>query len=355
MPRDDDFYIPERESRTRRPAVAAREEEDVDSELDSRVVDLENDEESAFLRGQKRIPVRRGALPRKTASRLKQASIGLLIAGSLGAALATAYFYGTGSWRFRVDSSDNIEVTGTQNVSHGQVMEIMGGDIGRNIFFIPLADRKKQLEEIPWVESATVMRLLPNRLKIELHERTPVAFVRIGSKVSLMDSSGVVLELPPHSSARYSFPVITGMQDSDPLSTRAARMKIYGELVRDLDSEGAHYSSSISEVDLSDPEDVKITVADSENAVLIHLGSSRYLERYKIYLAHVEEWRQQFSKLESVDLRYDRQVIVNPDTAGNREHADSTTGNTSTAPRNTAPKPVAAQHAARSAHNKRRH
>src|SRR5215471_8733850 len=155
MPRDDDFYIPERESRSRRPAVAAREEENVDNELDSRVVNLENDEESAFLRGQKRIPVRRSALPKKTANRLKQVSIGLLIASSLAGAFSAAYYYGTGSGRFRLDSSDNIEVTATQNVTHDQVMEIFytGGDIGRNIFFVPLPERKQQLEEIPWVES----------------------------------------------------------------------------------------------------------------------------------------------------------------------------------------------------------
>jgi cell division protein FtsQ len=363
MPRDDEFYIPERESKSRRPAVAAREEEDVDNELDSRVVDLDGDEESAFLRGQRRIPVRRGALPKKTANRLRQVSIGLLIAGSIAGVVSTAYFYGTGSWRFRIDSSDNIEVTGTQNVTHNQVLEIMGGDIGRNIFFIPLSERKQQLEEIPWVESATVMRLLPNHLRVDLHERTPVAFVRMGSKVSLIDANGVMLELPPRSSARYSFPVVTGMEESDPLSTRAALMKLYGELVHDLDSEGAHYSSSLSEVDLSDPEDVKITIADSEGAVLVHLGNTQFLERYKLYLAHVEEWRQKFNKLESVDLRYDRQVIVNPESTGNRERTDS--GNASRpqtqappenpAPRNNASKPAAPTHVARNTHSKRHH
>ena len=69
----------------------------------------------------------------------------------------------------------------------------------------------------------------------------------------------------------------------------------------------------MSEVDLSDPEDVKVTVDDPQGAVLIHLGSSDFLNRYKIYLAHAADWRQQFTKLESVDLRFDGQVIVNPD------------------------------------------
>jgi hypothetical protein len=47
--------------------------------------------------------------------------------------------------------------------------------------------------------------------------------------------------------------------------------------------------------------------------VLVHLGSSDYLSRYKIYVTHVQAWRQQFDKLESVDLRYEHQIIVNPD------------------------------------------
>ncbi len=53
----------------------------------------------------------------------------------------------------------------------------------------------------------------------------------------------------------------------------------------------------------------------------MHLGSSNYLERYKIYVTHVREWRQQFDKLESVDLRYDRQIIVNPDLQGDGQAA----------------------------------
>jgi cell division protein FtsQ len=47
--------------------------------------------------------------------------------------------------------------------------------------------------------------------------------------------------------------------------------------------------------------------------VLVHLGSANYLQRYKVYVGHVREWRQQFQKLESVDLRYDNQIVVNPD------------------------------------------
>jgi len=278
---------------------------------DARLIDLDVDEESPFLRAQKRVSARRSALPKKTANRLLwtlAAGAGLCAAG-LGA--AGLYHYGEHSWRFRVESSDNIEIAGTQNVTHAQIMEVMGGDIGRNIFFIPLAQQKAQLEQIPWVESASVMRFVPNRLSVEIQERTPVAFARVGPRMSLIDAGGTLMELPQKH--KYSFPVILGMNPGEPLSTRAPRMKAYGELVRDLDSGGAHYSQDLSEVDLSDLEDLKVRVNDPSGDVLVHLGSADYLRRYKIYMTHAQGWRQQFQKLESVDLRYDNQIIVNPD------------------------------------------
>jgi cell division protein FtsQ len=313
MARDNGQFTRE-DGRPPRPPVGAVRDA-VDEIDDSRVIDLDREEESPFLRGQKRVPVRRGPLPRKTAHKVKIAAVILLAAAGAATIATVLYRYGAHSWRFRLESGDNIEIHGTQNVTRAQVLEVMGADIGRNVFFVPLTERKKQLEEIAWVESASVMRLLPDRLRVEIKERTPVAFVQIGSRVALIDASGVVMDMPATKQTHYSFPVITGMQDSEPLSTRSARMKIYLTLVRELDSEGGSYSQALSEVDIADPEDVKIIVPDAEGAVLVHMGSSEFLRRYKTFLAHVAEWRQQVpgQKLDSVDLRYEGQIVVNPD------------------------------------------
>jgi cell division protein FtsQ len=281
---------------------------------DARLVDLEAEEESPFLRAQKRVPVRRGSLPKKAVTKLKLLGIAASVMTLAAAFAAMGYHYGAHSWRFLIQSSDDIEITGLHNVSRPQIMDVLGGDLGRNVFFVPLDERKQQLERIPWVESAAVMRFLPNRLKVEIQERTPVAFVRMGERICLIDGSGVVMELPVQGQQRYSFPVIVGTGESEPLSTRASRMRIYSELIRDLDSGGGNYSQDVSEVDLSDPEDVKVLINDPSGAVLVHLGRSHFLDRYKIYVAHVGEWRQQFRKLDSVDLRYGQQIIVNPDT-----------------------------------------
>src|SRR6516164_4802326 len=297
----------------REPRASSRSYEE--SPLDARILALNEEDESPFLRGQKRVPVRRGALPRKTADRVKILLILLLVLGAMGLIAVTLYRYSTQSWRFRIDSSDNIEVRGNHNVSRVQVLDAIGGDIERNIFFVSVADQQKQLESIPWIESASVMRLLPNRLRIDIHERTPVAFVEVNGRVALIDVHGVIMDMPPGAQSTFSFPVIVGMNDSEPLSTRAARMKVYAELIKQLDSTNANYSHDLSEVDVSNPDDVRATVADPKGAVLVHLRSPNFLGPFQVYIAHVREWRTQFPRLDSVDLRFDGQVIVNPDSS----------------------------------------
>lgn len=317
--------------------------------MDARFLDLEDEAESPFLRGQKRVPVRRGVLPRKAADRIKSILLLLLVLGCAGFAAVTLYRYGIQSWRFQLDSSDNIEVLGAHNITRAQAIEPFASDIDRNIFFVPLAERKRELEQIPWVESASVLRLYPNRLRILVKERTPVAFVAIRSHIALIDGKGVIMDLPAGQQATYSFPVIVGMSEAEPLSTRTARMKIYAELIRQLDSGGTQYSRDLSDVDLSDPDDVKATVSDPHGAVLVHLGSTNFLERFRIYVTHVQEWRTQFLRLESVDLRYEHQVIVNPD-SGRGESKASAPENKAIKPGSKAAaahKKTAAQHKAK--------
>jgi len=315
--------MPVPQGRRSQPRAAARQGED-DSELLINREDLDLDldgEEAQFLRTNRRVPVRRNAIPKKAAGQLKIAGVAAAVIVAFGGLSVWAYSYGMTSWRFRIQSSDAVEITGVKNASRAHVMEVAGADIGRNVFFVPLEERKKQLELIPWVQEATVMRLLPNRIAVTIHERTPVAFAQIGSRISLIDANGVVMGLPANRQTKFSFPVIRGITDTEPLSSRAAAMKIYNRLVSELSpsdgdeasSKGPNYVKQLSEVDLSDPENVKVTANDPGGTMVVHLGAQDFLPRYKLYVSHIAEWRQQFQNIQSVDLRYDGQVIVNPD------------------------------------------
>jgi cell division protein FtsQ len=285
-----------------------REDLDLD-ELDS--------EEAQFLRTGRRVPVRRSPIPKKAASQLKVAGAIAIVVMVCGGLTAWAYSYGIHSWRFRLQSSDAVEISGVRNAPRALVMEVAGADIGRNIFFVPLEERQRQLEQIPWVEKAQVMRLLPNRIAVTIQERTPVAFAQIGPRTSLIDANGMVMGMPANRQTKYSFPVIRGIAETEALSSRAAAMKIYNRLVSELGADAGqgatNYVRQLSEVDLSDPEDVKVTANDPGGTMVVHLGAQDFLPRYKLYVTHIAEWRQQFQNVQSVDLRYEGQVIVNPD------------------------------------------
>src|SRR5260370_11992677 len=156
-------------------------------------ISLEGDEEVQFLRTQKRVPVRRGPITKKTANQLKTTVMLAVLVALFGCLGWAAHAYGTQTSRFRIESSDSIAIAGVHNASRAQVMDVVGSDLGRNVFLVPLQERKQKFEQIPWVESATVMRLLPNRIAVSLIEPAPVAFILIASKTSLIDGNGVIM------------------------------------------------------------------------------------------------------------------------------------------------------------------
>jgi len=214
--------------------------------------------------------------------------------------------------RFRIAGAADIQATGLTEVSRADMLPVFGEDIGRNIFFVPLGERRKQLEQIPWVERATVMRVLPDQIRVSLVERQPVAFTRVGQQIGLVDADGVLLSMPAAAMARhhYSFPVITGIDPGDPAQSRQARMAVYERLMSELDSGGQHLSQQISEIDLTDPEDARVLMPEQGTDILAHFGQDHFLERYQRYKAHIAEWRQQYANLAAVDLRYDQQVVL---------------------------------------------
>ena len=214
--------------------------------------------------------------------------------------------------RFRIAGVEDIQTAGLNQVSRSDILSVFGADIGRNIFFINLNDRRKHLEQIPWIEHATVMRLLPNQIRIAIKERVPIAFVRFGSDIKLVDADGVVLSMSPEAMTRrhYSFPVVTGIDPRAPLASRRARMAVYRNLIGALDSTGKHYSEQISEIDLTDAEDARVLMPEQGADILAHFGDDRFLDRYQRYMAHIAEWRRQYPHLSAVDLRYDNQVVL---------------------------------------------
>jgi cell division protein FtsQ len=293
--------------------------------------DFANDDaELGYGRNRRRAGVRLsisgGLVPTSRWGRIAAGCGLLLLAGAGVAAGLEVHRFLLRDAHFTVPGSESIQIAGNSHLTRAQLLSVFGEDVDRNIFRIPLGERREELESLPWVEHATVMRLLPNRVRVAIVERTPVAFVRQGTQIGLVDANGVLFDLPSpemeeaggapvaHGAAHYSFPVLSGISAGDPLSTRAARMRIYLGFVAALDASGENISRRLSEVDLSNPEDLKAVIPDTGTGagadILVHFGEEKFLERYRQYQQHLAEWRAQYPKLASVDMRYERQVVL---------------------------------------------
>jgi cell division protein FtsQ len=254
--------------------------------------------------------------PRTTGGWVLWGSAVALALGLVATAAYTVRYYLLHDDRFIVTTSADIQIAGNEHLTRAQVLSVFGADLERNIFKAPLAERRADLERLPWVRHATVMRLLPNQLRIAIQERTPVAFVRQGTQIGLVDASGVLLDMPEQAAGdpKYSFPVLTGLNAGDPLSTRAARMEIYKRFMTELDAgslaHGQKLTETLSEVDVSNPEDVKALITTDGTDVLVHFGDQDFLARYKSFEEHLPEWRQQYPKLASADMRYEDQIVL---------------------------------------------
>jgi len=283
----------------------------------ARAIPEPDDDEAGepFLRARRRVPVRRGLLPvwaRSPWGRVAFAAAALAaIGGAVALALATRSFLDHDP-RFRIASPAAIQTMGNSQLTRADLLSVFGGDVGHNLFTVPLAKRRAALEQIPWVERATVMRVLPNQLRVSVVERTPIAFVDVGGRIELADVNGVLLDMSPRDLAakHYSFLVVSGIRPTDPLPQRSLRMHLYQKFLTDLDSTGEHVSAQLSEVDLSDPEDVKATVPSGGTDLLLYFGQEDFLARWRNYQAHIAQWRAQYPNLASVDLRYDREVVL---------------------------------------------
>jgi cell division protein FtsQ len=282
---------------------------------------LDPEENEPFLRGTQRVPLRRRRSRFGSRFGWKNRWIRLLAGAVIVLVFGLLALIAIGSKslllhnpRFLLRSGDNVQIDGNRVVTGREVLAVFAPDLGHSVFRVPLAKRQAQLEQIPWVRLATVMRLWPDRLRVRLAERTPVAFVRDGNAVRLVDDQGVLLGLPDAVSQHYSFPVLSGISVSDPLADRATRVKAYLRFSRALDAEGEKISATLSEVDLSDPEDIRAVFIGGAHQPLVHFGNSDFLPRYRAYQAHLAEWLQQYPQLRSVDMRYGKQVVLDTGT-----------------------------------------
>jgi len=275
------------------------------------------EEEPKYLRRQKPVEIRKRKFNRKAWPLYRRVLAGGIAAMAFGLVLYEAGNYFLFSPGVMLTSADQIVIEGNRFIPRDAVVEKFAADMGRSVVRVPLGERRRALETLPWVEQARVQRVLPNRIRVEITERTPVAFLRIANELSLVDSQGMILDRPAEGD--FQFPVVGGIAESMPLNQREQRMAAYVQFMKEIELSQPGADDRISEVDLSDVSDVRATLtglgSDAGNAspILVHFGDSDFGNRFHLLAGNIDQWRASAGSVDSVDLRFERQVVVNPE------------------------------------------
>ncbi|HVN78575.1 MAG TPA: FtsQ-type POTRA domain-containing protein [Terriglobia bacterium] len=235
---------------------------------------------------------------------------GFLFLGVIGGCLLIRHFL-MHSPRLSVSIK---KIQGLHYVSESQVQLKLSEleSRNRNLFCLDLDEIRRSIEQIPWVSEVVVYRTFPDKLTIEVKERRPIAFAKVDAATMLVDEEGVLLERNSEMKTQFDFPVIVGLEpgfDSEILARNRERLLLYQALIQSLDENGANLSKDLSEIYLQDPDNVAIILND--DTVLVYLGKTDFQEKFRHYLAMGKDLKQKYPKLDSVDLRFQNQVIVN--------------------------------------------
>lgn len=291
------------------------------SEIDAINPEAIADEEPRYLRRQKPVEVRRKKFGKRSWPFYRRAMVAgaaVLVGGFALYQVGSFFLY---SPRVTLASLDQIEITGTHYLARQAITEKFAQDENRSVLRVPLDDRRAALESIPWVDHAIVSRILPDRLRVEIVERSPVAFLRNGADLGLVDGHGVLLDRPVEGD--FQFPVVSGISEATPASQREQRMGYYTQLMRDLTAVRPGAADHVSEVDLSDASDVRVTLAglsemeitglDDQGPVLVHFGTKDFDTKFRVLVDNISQWRASAGRVDSIDLRFSKQVVVNPE------------------------------------------
>jgi cell division protein FtsQ len=290
--------------------------------------DVLADEEPKYLRRQKRVEIRRRRFGRRSLQSFRRWAVLGTITVVVGTVLYVTGNFFLFSPRVILRSPDQILISGNHFVSRASILEKFYADRGRSVLRVPLGERRAAIEEISWVESATVERLLPNRIRVEVVERTPVGFLRLPASLALVDVHGVILDHPSsEAGSAFHFPVVAGFNESTPREQREQRMQLFTQFLKEIDEVRPGAADRVSEVELADAKDLRavltgastlggtMTLADDHETVLVHFGDTDFAAKYRTLAENFSQWRASTGRVDSVDLRFSRQVVVNPETS----------------------------------------
>lgn len=206
----------------------------------------------------------------------------------------------------------HMVVRGHERLSTGEVLALVEGLRGQNILSVRLDHWQKKLLSSPWVQHATIRRVLPSTVEISVQERRAMGVGRLGTAMYLIDGEGVIIDEYGPSYADIDLPIIDGLgaspSDGGPIID-VARAEFASRVITALAAR-PEMAKRVSQIDVADLHDA-VVILDGD-AALLRLGDSDFVTRLQQYIDLAPALRERLAAIDYVDLRFDERLYVRP-------------------------------------------
>ena len=210
---------------------------------------------------------------------------------------------------------NDVAIYGCKETDPAKLEQIVRKNVPGNILKIDLDLLQKELEREKWIRRVEIRRVLPSGLVIYVRERVPSVILEMNGQLMIADDDGILLDVYAPRYGKLDVPVFKGIVGKNMESYRqyqeenAARIHHALDMLSEIGSGSPNYVRKISEVDISDRNNLKIMLVDS--TAEIYLGKEDYLSRFRALLNSDEyqKFKNQNMNIPVVDLRFDNQII----------------------------------------------
>lgn len=205
-----------------------------------------------------------------------------------------------------------ITVRGNDRLATGEVLALVAGLQRRNILTVELGHWRDRLMSSPWVEDATLRRMLPSTVDIVVRERRPMGIGRVANGLYLVDPRGVIVDEYGPNYGDLDLPIIDGLasvpRDGAP-AVDEAKAFLAARLIVALQAR-PDLAAQVSQIDVSDAHDA-VVILDGDT-VMLHLGDDDFVERLQEYVDLGPALRERVADIDYVDLRFGDRLYVRP-------------------------------------------
>ncbi|MBM3739799.1 MAG: FtsQ-type POTRA domain-containing protein [Acidobacteria bacterium] len=230
---------------------------------------------------------------------------------------------------FGQEHSPDLAVKGIRHTNVAEVRRAFAADEGKSVYLLPLEERRQRLRQLEWIKDASVQRLWPNRIAVDVEERMPVYRVELASlrrrgitRLATVDGEGKLLPNVDHGDLSKT-PVMSGIHTGMEQREVADRVRLMGRVIEELGSEGR----AVTEIDVSDVDNVKLVYPvqsqGKERVITLVVGDTAWRQRLLKFLANWPEVEKRMPRAVKLDLRIDGRInavgFEEPQRAGSEE------------------------------------